>query len=364
MAVDLRIGLVALVLMTPLLLSGRFLSNESTKPTKDDLRFEDGDRIPLFANKGMMGRVDDTDESRPRYYLVTHLRFYPLYTRNQVKRIIVTEDFDSAVDITEDVEIKVKFTYSVLWVEVRMRHDTYEFLPAQSWNSILSLMFWPSAVFFLFGLLLLLLLAPYFTANFTRYCHQSIESARAVNHSRPIHDNNCNCPPYFSLLGAFLGPGIQLLITAFILFILAYNQRMLSLDTILLKECIFLAGNLYFILVCLTVFSVNIVAQINFGESEIAEFGESFNVLMACGIFTGALSTLGGMIAYCSKEKTSEVPCPTRTTTTQRDSSATLVQEHTSSDVPWKSSTVHLYLTIDGQHLCELNEFNDLQCIP
>lgn len=56
-----------------------------------------------------------TFNSRPSYYLVKHIDFYPQYYENQVVDISSVADLDSAVDITEDAEIRVRFPYSVFW---------------------------------------------------------------------------------------------------------------------------------------------------------------------------------------------------------------------------------------------------------
>ncbi|KAH9674658.1 transmembrane 9 superfamily member [Citrus sinensis] len=59
--------------------------------------------------------MEVTFNSRPSYYLVKHIDFYPQYYENQVVDISSVADLDSAVDITEDAEIRVRFPYSVFW---------------------------------------------------------------------------------------------------------------------------------------------------------------------------------------------------------------------------------------------------------
>ena len=74
------------------------------------------DDLPLWA---FVGKVEDAswslDEKTPRYYLFKHVRFDALYNGNQVIEIQAFSDPDHVVDITEDVESKVEFTYSVNW---------------------------------------------------------------------------------------------------------------------------------------------------------------------------------------------------------------------------------------------------------
>lgn len=133
-----------------------------------------------FSLRAMVGSVEKSVVSKPRYYLVTHVRFYPRFLENKVKDINVVEDFGSAVDITEDVEVKVSFTYSVFWKAVKVNLNNSNTLPlnetssqedlslTQENGSSVSWMFLPSIIV-LWSVLLLLLLLPYFRSYFTRY---------------------------------------------------------------------------------------------------------------------------------------------------------------------------------------------------
>lgn len=84
------------------------------------------------------------------------------------------------------------------------------------------------------------------------------------------------------------------------------------------KECTFLTGIQYYIPAYSTVFLVNVVAQIYYGESDVGEVTKSPQLLYACVALNGALSLLGGMIAYVLKG-TSEALCSTRTTIPKRE---------------------------------------------
>ena len=66
--------------------------------------------------------------STPGFYLFKHLHFYPQYQGNEVKRIKILADRnqDFKVDITEDAEIKVRLTYSVIWQEHALNQNTEE----------------------------------------------------------------------------------------------------------------------------------------------------------------------------------------------------------------------------------------------
>ena len=71
--------------------------------------------VLLREKVGFVKPMGVTFNSRPSYYLVKHIHFYPQYYENQVVDISSVADLDSAVDITEDAEIRVRFTYSVFW---------------------------------------------------------------------------------------------------------------------------------------------------------------------------------------------------------------------------------------------------------
>ncbi|KAK9126389.1 hypothetical protein Scep_015235 [Stephania cephalantha] len=73
------------------------------------------DNLPLW---GFIGKVEDfnfPDEPMFRYYLFTHVEFDVLYNEDQVIEVKVLAVPNYTVDITEDVETNVKFTYSVFW---------------------------------------------------------------------------------------------------------------------------------------------------------------------------------------------------------------------------------------------------------
>lgn len=74
------------------------------------------DDLPLW---GFIGKVDKEDwnlhENGPRYYLFTHVQFDALYNGNQVIEVQAFSDPSYVVDISEDAEINVRFSYSVFW---------------------------------------------------------------------------------------------------------------------------------------------------------------------------------------------------------------------------------------------------------
>jgi transmembrane 9 superfamily protein 1 len=76
------------------------------------------DDLPLW---GFVGKVEEEsgilDAKGPKYYLFTHVQFDILYNGDRVIEIRAFSDPNHVVDITDDVEINVTFTYSVIWNE-------------------------------------------------------------------------------------------------------------------------------------------------------------------------------------------------------------------------------------------------------
>lgn len=76
------------------------------------------DDLPLW---GFIGKVEQESgrlgEEGPKYYLFKHVQFDVLYNGDQVIEVRAFSDPNHVVDITEDVEIDVTFTYSVIWNE-------------------------------------------------------------------------------------------------------------------------------------------------------------------------------------------------------------------------------------------------------
>ncbi|KAH9674663.1 hypothetical protein KPL70_018550 [Citrus sinensis] len=67
--------------------------------------------VLLREKVGFVKPMGVTFNSRPSYYLVKHIDFYPQYYENQVVDISSVADLDSAVDITEDAEIRVRIVF-------------------------------------------------------------------------------------------------------------------------------------------------------------------------------------------------------------------------------------------------------------
>ena len=128
---------------------------KTTLAVKDVQKFRDAvkndyyfqmyyDDLPIW---GFIGKADN-DPKNPRYFLFTHVHFEIEYNNDRVIEISVATDASAAVDISEDKELEVEFTFSVKWkstdkvFERRMdKYSRYSFLPQHleiHWFSIIN----------------------------------------------------------------------------------------------------------------------------------------------------------------------------------------------------------------------------------
>lgn len=77
------------------------------------------DDLPVW---GFVGKIDEQswslDKQGPKYFLFTHIQFDVSFNGNQIVEVSAFSDPNHLVDITDDdVELNVKFTYSIFWNE-------------------------------------------------------------------------------------------------------------------------------------------------------------------------------------------------------------------------------------------------------
>lgn len=104
------------------------------------------DDLPIW---GFVGKTEQGKENdKTKYLLFTHVHFDIFYNKDRVIEINVGYDSMYTVDITEDKEQTVKFTYSVKWKETNkvfeqrmLKYSQYSFLPQHleiHWFSIIN----------------------------------------------------------------------------------------------------------------------------------------------------------------------------------------------------------------------------------
>ncbi|KAB1227199.1 putative phagocytic receptor 1b [Morella rubra] len=161
--------------------------------------------------------------------LFRNVQFDALYNRDQFVEIRAFGDPTHVVDITEQVEIDVTFTYSVIWnessakFENRMdRHTRASVVPIRQQTHWFSFINSIVIIVLLMGLLDLLFMLR--LKNDMRKCADSNGDEEEVKKVswKCIHGDVFRCPPHLSLFCAALGTGTQLLILVFVLFLLAF----------------------------------------------------------------------------------------------------------------------------------------------
>ncbi|XP_059430027.1 transmembrane 9 superfamily member 5-like [Corylus avellana] len=304
------------------------------------------DDLPLW---GFIGKLEESEifgEKGPKYYLFKHVQFDVLYNGDRVVEIQAFSDPNHAVDITEDVEIDVTFTYSVIWNEsstkFENRMDKYtraSLVPIHRkihWFSFINSIV---IIVLLMGLLALLFMRR--LKNDMKKCANGDEEEDKEVGWKYIHGDVFRCPPNLSFFCAVLGTGTQLLTQVFILFLLAsfgalypYNRGALLTSLVLIYSItsavagytaasfhnqfaeagwewsVRLAGILYLGPLFVTVSFLNTVA-ISYGATAALPFGTIIVVLLVCSLVGIPLLALGGVIGYRFRSEF-QAPCATK----------------------------------------------------
>ncbi|CAN1252166.1 Transmembrane 9 superfamily member 5 [Linum perenne] len=295
------------------------------------------DDLPLW---GFVGKVEEQswlpggDDERLKYYLFKHLMFDVVYNGDQVIEITAIGDPTDAVDITEDVEIDVKFVYSVSWNETsavsQSRMDRYT---RASLVSVHRQIHWFSFINSIVSLLLLMgLLVVFFLRrlknDLRRWSSNGDEEEDKEVGWKYIHGDVFRHPQNMSLFCAVLATGAQLLTMFFLLFILAfvdvlypYSRGGLYTACVFVYaltsvvggytsasfhsqfevtgwgKSVFLTGILYLGPLFTVMSFLNTVA-VSYGATAGLPFGTIMVIVLICVFLAFPLLILGGIIGY------------------------------------------------------------------
>ncbi|XP_057808041.1 transmembrane 9 superfamily member 5-like isoform X1 [Salvia miltiorrhiza] len=186
------------------------------------------DDRPLWA---YIGKIEDeswkVDGKEKKFLLFTHVHFDALYNGNQVIEINAFSEPSHLVDVTEDVDVEVEFTYSISWKRTSMpyknrmgkyaRASLLHILQQSHWFSFVNSII---IVILLIGLLTLLLL-QHLKNDLRKWSIGDEDEEKEVGW-KYIHGDVFRCPTNLPLFSAVLGCGAQLLTMICILFILAF----------------------------------------------------------------------------------------------------------------------------------------------
>lgn len=305
------------------------------------------DDLPLW---GFVGKVEQESgilgDKGPKYYLFKHVRFDVLYNGDQVIEVRAFSDPNHVVDITEDVEIDVTFTYSVIWNESSTKfkdrlgkYSRASLVPIRRqihWFSFINSVV---IIVLLMGLLTLLFMRR--LKNDMRKCADGDEEEDKEVGWKYIHGDVFRPPPNLSLFCAVLGTGTQLLTLVFILFGLAflgvlypYNRGALLASLVWIytitsviagytassfhnqftengwEWSVRLAGLLYLGPLLVTVLILNIIAT-GLGATAALPFGTITVILLVCPCVGIPLLAFGGVFGYRHRSEF-EAPCATK----------------------------------------------------
>lgn len=182
------------------------------------------DELPIWGFIGDKAKISNP----PKFYLFTHVHFAISYNNEFVIEINVATDASTKVDISEDKEVEVTFTYSTNWENTpktfeqrREKYEKYSSLPQHleiHWFSIINSFV---TVLLLTGFLATILMRV-LKNDFIKYSRDE-ETAEDQEETgwKYIHGDVFRFPPYKSVFCALLGSGTQLLFLVLFIFMLA-----------------------------------------------------------------------------------------------------------------------------------------------
>ncbi|KAL6506465.1 hypothetical protein OROGR_024646 [Orobanche gracilis] len=292
------------------------------------------DDLPMWA---FIGKVDNeswnVDGKGPKYFLFSHVRFDALYNRDQVIEIHAFSDPSHLVDVTEDSDVKVEFTYSILWngtsLPYKNRMDRY------SRASLLPLLHQSHLFSFVNSIIILILLLGLLTVLFMRHLKNDLRKWSIGDEDEEkevgwkyIHGDVFRCPTNLTLLSAVLGCGTQMLTMVSILFALAFlgvfypYSRGVLLSSLFItyiltsavsgyssscfcsqyaetgwEKSVLLAGTLFLGPFLFTKFILNILATY-FGATAALPVGTTIMIFLIYTLFVLPLLALGGFLGH------------------------------------------------------------------
>lgn len=75
------------------------------------------DDLPIWGFLGKFDSEDKDDQSGAIVHLFKHVHFEILYNKDRIIDVFIRNDPQAVVDLTENKEVEVDFTYSAKWVE-------------------------------------------------------------------------------------------------------------------------------------------------------------------------------------------------------------------------------------------------------
>lgn len=292
------------------------------------------DDLPFW---GFVGKTEEEswrlENSGVKYYLFQHVQFDALYNDDRIVEIRSFADPNRVVDITEDVEVDVEFSYSVFWnstsapFETRMgRYSRESLLPIHRkihWFSFINSI---AVVMLLVGLLTVLFMRR-LKNDLRKFSIEDGEEEKDVSW-KYLHGDVFRHPQNLSLFSAVVGTGTQLLTLCCCLFFLVaigviypYNRGVLGTSLVITYtltsvvagcsaasfHCQFvetgwgrsvvLVGILYAGPLFVTLSILNIIA-VSYGATAALPVGTIFAIILIYILVAMPLLALGGAIGH------------------------------------------------------------------
>lgn len=306
------------------------------------------DDLPIW---GFLGRFEtdekDVDTNEATVYLFRNVHFEILYNNDRIIDVFVKNDPNAVVDLTEDREVNVDFTYSVKWIETDIpfekRLEKYSQTSSLShhleihWFSIINSCV---TVLLLTGFLAMILMRV-LKNDFVKFTpdEEALDDQEETGW-KYIHGDVFRYPRFKSLFAAALGTGTQLFTLVIFIFMLAlvgvfypYNRGALFTALVVIYaltsgiagysaasfyymiegknwvKILVLTGSLFSGPLFLTFSFLNTVA-VAYNSTAALPFGTIVVIFLIWTLVTSPLLVLGGI---AGKNSQSEFQAPCRT---------------------------------------------------
>ncbi|KAJ1410533.1 Nonaspanin [Sesbania bispinosa] len=307
------------------------------------------DDLPIW---GFLGKFDSEDKDDPTasaratVYLFKHIHFEILYNKDRIIDVFIRNDPNAVVDLTEDREVNVDFTYSVKWTKTDIpfekRLEKYSQTSSLHhleihWFSIINSCV---TVLLLTGFLAMILMRV-LKNDFVKFTpDEEAVDDQEESGWKYIHGDVFRYPRYKSLFAAALGTGTQLFTLAIFIFMLAlvgvfypYNRGALFTALVVIYaltsgvagysaasfyytiegknwvKILVLTGSLFSGPLFLTFCFLNTVA-LAYNSTAALPFGTIVVIFLIWTLVTSPLLVLGGI---AGKNSQSEFQAPCRT---------------------------------------------------
>ncbi|KAG5081203.1 hypothetical protein JHK86_005268 [Glycine max] len=186
------------------------------------------DDLPIWGFLGKFDSEDKDDQSGAIVHLFKHVHFEILYNKDRIIDVFIRNDPQAVVDLTENKEVEVDFTYSAKWVETdtpfEKRLEKYSQTSSLShnleihWFSVINSCV---TVLLLTGFLAIILMRV-LKNDFVKFTpdEEAIDDQEESGW-KYIHGDVFRYPRFKSLFAAALGTGTQLFTLTIFIFMLA-----------------------------------------------------------------------------------------------------------------------------------------------